>query len=71
ALRGQIESMHVAASLRGAGIGSAVLDWALEWFRAQGCAVVQLTSNQEREDAHRFYERHGFTKSHFGFKNWL
>jgi hypothetical protein len=29
---------------------------------------VQLTSNKVRTDAHRFYEKLGFTKSHEGFK---
>jgi hypothetical protein len=30
--------------------------------------MVQLSSNMARTDAHRFYERLGFAKSHFGFK---
>jgi hypothetical protein len=29
---------------------------------------VQLTSNKQRKDAHRFYERLGFVASHEGFK---
>jgi hypothetical protein len=29
---------------------------------------VQLTSNDARPDAHRFYQRLGFTPSHRGFK---
>ena len=35
---------------------------------ARGCALVQLTSDKARTDAHRFYERLGFTPSHEGFK---
>ena len=30
--------------------------------------LVQLTSDVARPDAHRFYERLGFTASHVGFK---
>jgi hypothetical protein len=29
---------------------------------------VQLTSDNTRTDAHRFYERLGFARSHTGFK---
>jgi hypothetical protein len=32
---------------------------------------VQLTTNRARGDAHRFYERLGFTPSHLGFKKPL
>lgn len=34
----------------------------------RGCALVQLTSDNVRTDAHRFYERLGFVASHTGFK---
>lgn len=47
------------------------MDWAVEAARAKGCALVQLTSNKKRTDAHRFYERIGFSKSHDGFKRYL
>ena len=36
-----------------------------------GCYRVQLTSNVRREDAHRFYERLGFSPTHVGFKMLL
>jgi GNAT superfamily N-acetyltransferase len=41
---------------------------AIEQARALGCYRVQLTSNEARHDAHRFYEHLGFTPSHRGFK---
>lgn len=64
----QIESMHVRHDLRYSGIGGKLLDHAVEFARAAGCYRVQLTSNNARRDAHRFYERHGFVGSHRGFK---
>ena len=69
--RGQIEVVHVAAAHRNAGLGSAMMRWAVERCRARGCGMVQLTSNKQRLDAHRFYERLGFAKSHEGFKLYL
>jgi GNAT superfamily N-acetyltransferase len=45
-----------------------MLGWAVEESRARGCALVQLTTDRARPDAHRFYERLGFVASHEGFK---
>lgn len=71
ALRGQIEAVRVAAPARGLGLGSQMIDWAIEECRARGCATVQLTSDASRTEAHRFYERLGFKASHVGFKRTL
>ena len=66
--RAQVESVRVAQRLRGQGIGAEMMKWALERARQRGCHLMQLTSHKSREDAHRFYERLGFTKSHIGMK---
>lgn len=68
ALRMQIEAVRVDESLRGQGIGAAMMVWAIEEGRRRGAKLVQLTSDNTRLDAHRFYERLGFAKSHAGFK---
>lgn len=68
AWRGQIEAVRIASSLRGGGYGRLMIEWAVERCRARGCSMVQLMSMQSRADAHRFYERMGWKKSHFGFK---
>lgn len=68
ATRMQIEAVRVAQSQRGIGIGSAMIAWAVDHARQQGIDLVQLTSDNQRSDAHRFYERLGFTASHTGFK---
>ena len=60
--------MHVAPEARGTGSGGVLLEDAVARARAAGCYRVQLTSNAVREDAHRFYARHGFTPSHVGYK---
>jgi GNAT superfamily N-acetyltransferase len=66
--RGKIESVHVDPTLRGSGIGAAMMRHAITTARAVGIGLVELSSNKSRIDAHRFYERLGFAKSHEGFK---
>jgi GNAT superfamily N-acetyltransferase len=68
AARLQIEAVRVASSQRNRGIGAAMMRWAIDDARASGVALVQLTSDAARRDAHRFYERLGFEASHVGFK---
>lgn len=66
--RGQIESVRIAASQRGSGLGRTMMLWAIEQCRSRGCGLVQLTSDKRREDALRFYEQLDFEASHEGFK---
>jgi GNAT superfamily N-acetyltransferase len=66
--RGLVEAVRVAASARGSGLGTTLMEWAVQESRARGCSLVQLTSDKTRTDAHRFYERLGFANSHEGFK---
>jgi GNAT superfamily N-acetyltransferase len=68
AKRGQIEAVRVARDRRNEGIGRAMFNWAIEQCRAQSCALVQLTTDNARADAHRFYESLGFEASHVGYK---
>ncbi|MGV9359949.1 N-acetyltransferase family protein [Amycolatopsis sp. NPDC003731] len=68
ALRGQIEAVRIHADHRGTGLGAALVRWAIDESRRRGCALVQLTSDTSRAEAHRFYERLGFLPSHIGFK---
>ncbi|WP_405658505.1 GNAT family N-acetyltransferase [Streptomyces sp. RK9] len=68
AVRSIIEAVRVHADERGSGLGTRFIEWAVDESRRQGCQLVQLTSDVKRTDAHRFYERLGFTASHVGFK---
>lgn len=66
--RGQIESVRIAQSQRGSGLGTHFIEWAIEVCRQRGCKLVQLTSDKSRADSIRFYEKLGFTASHEGMK---
>lgn len=66
-----VEAVHIAPTHRNKGLGSQMIPWAIDQARQRGCGMVQLTSNKKRHDAHRFYERLGFLKSHEGFKYYL
>lgn len=68
ATRSLIEAVRIHADERGSGLGTVLIEWAIEESRRLGCQLIELTSDKTRTDAHRFYERLGFTASHVGFK---
>ncbi|MFF0153906.1 GNAT family N-acetyltransferase [Micromonospora sp. NPDC005203] len=66
--RSLIESVRVRSDRRGQGLGRDLMTWAVEQARQRGCALVQLTTDKSRADAHRFYVGLGFVASHEGMK---
>ncbi|MFG2476389.1 GNAT family N-acetyltransferase [Streptomyces fagopyri] len=66
--RALIEGVRVRTDERGSGLGTQIIEWAVDESQRQECRLVELTSDASRTDAHRFYERLGFTASHVGFK---
>jgi ribosomal protein S18 acetylase RimI-like enzyme len=66
--RGQIESVRIASTRRGGGLGKRLFEWAIEECRKRGCEIVQLTTDKSRTEARRFYEGLGFVASHEGMK---
>ncbi|WP_243368042.1 GNAT family N-acetyltransferase [Microvirga solisilvae] len=70
-LRVKVESVKVKAARRSGGIGGRMMTFAEEVARTRGARAMELTSNKTRKDAHRFYERLGFSRSHEGFKKKL
>lgn len=71
AFRAQIEGVRVARGQRGSALGTHLIEWAIAQARSWDCQLVQLTSDKARIDAHRFYEKIGFTATHEGFKMTL
>ncbi len=71
AWRATVEGVRIARDERGQGLGRAMMEHALERARARGCGLMQLTTDERRPDAVRFYEGLGFNSSHVGFKKTL
>lgn len=69
--RAQIEAVRIESSLRGKGLGSELIRYAIARAKERGCKLVQLTSDNSRQGAHRLYERLGFKASHVGMKLYL
>lgn len=69
--RAQIESVRIARALRGQGLGTIMMKWAIAKARERGCGLVQLNSDKTRLGAHNFYEALGFKASHEGFKLYV
>lgn len=67
-LRAQVESVRVDRKFQNQGIGSEMMKWTIGRAKERGAHIVQLTTHRSREDAHRFYARLGFEKSHLGMK---
>ena len=63
-----IEGVRIHADYRGKGIGEKMFAFAIKQAKKKGCNLVQLTSDKQRPDAIRFYEKLGFKASHEGFK---
>lgn len=68
ARRAHIESVRIDSRLRGQGLGAQLTEAALAIAADEGCRIAQLTTDRQRADAHRFYERMGFAFSHLGMK---
>ncbi|EGA91050.1 GCN5-related N-acetyltransferase [Planococcus donghaensis MPA1U2] len=66
--RATIEGVRTSPSVRGRGIGTQLIQWAIQRAKDRGCHLVQLTTDKKRTDALRFYERLGFVNSHEGMK---
>jgi ribosomal protein S18 acetylase RimI-like enzyme len=60
---GRISMMVVDEGLRGQGIGAELVRAAEAALAREGCYMVEVTSHNRREAAHRFYERLGYEKT--------
>jgi len=64
---GRFTAVVVDESARGQGIGTILIKAAESFLASQGCAMIEVTSNKKRTDAHAFYERLGYESTSFRF----
>ena len=67
-VRAQIEAVRVRSGMRGKGIGREIFQYAIQRAKDRGAHLIQLTTDQRRPDALRFYQQLGFINSHNGMK---
>jgi len=68
---GYICDLVVDQEHRGSGVGSALVERAVQIAQERGCRRVELDSGFHRTEAHRFYEHRGFEKRAFLFSRTL
>jgi GNAT superfamily N-acetyltransferase len=59
-----LDELYVIPSMRGRGIGSALLESGFALVRTRGVELMEVNVDGEDRDARRFYERHGFSCVH-------
>lgn len=64
ALVSEIQEMFVEPAYRSKHIGSTLMEHVTDFAKSKGAIQMEVTSRNVREQAHRFYEREGFEKSH-------
>ena len=60
----EIMELIVSSEVRFKGIGAALLKAAREQAIQHHCIQFEVTSNQKRKQAHRFYQREGLEQTH-------
>jgi (aminoalkyl)phosphonate N-acetyltransferase len=61
----EIQEFYVSPLHRSSGIGKVLLQVAETWAVAQGVTEIELSTNQKRTQAHKFYLREGYANTHF------
>jgi GNAT superfamily N-acetyltransferase len=58
-----MEDMVVSPDVRGLGVGSKLMNYAVKYAEEKGCKRITLLTDNDNTGAHRFYQRHGFSRS--------
>ena len=67
-IRAQIEAVRIHKDYRGNNIGEQLFKWAINKAKERGAHLLQLTTDKQRPEALKFYEKLGFKASHEGMK---
>lgn len=64
---GEIVELVVDPNKRGMHIGSQLIGKIEEIARVNNLEQIELSTSTYRTEAHRFYEKNGYTKSHYNY----
>ncbi|MGM9940462.1 MAG: GNAT family N-acetyltransferase [Bulleidia sp.] len=67
----EIVELCIHEDYRNQALGSALLQYAQQIAEKEHCVNIDIRTNRKRKDAHRFYERHGFSKTHYNYTKAL
>jgi GNAT superfamily N-acetyltransferase len=63
-----IEDVAVDPEWQGSGIGTQMMQYAMQLCRDKGCYKAALSTNLKREKAHAFYESMGFERHGYSYR---
>ncbi len=58
----ELHQLYVRGDQHGAGVGPALMDWAIDTARIGGLTEIILSVYVDNHRAHRFYQRYGFVE---------
>lgn len=58
-----LEDMVVAENMRGKGVGTKILNFAVNLANSKGCQRITLLTDHDNTKAQKFYNAHGFNRS--------
>ena len=61
----RVTGLVVSTHHRGQGVGEKLVTGAADFARERHCSGIEITSAEHRLDAHRFYQRLGFSRTSF------
>lgn len=67
----EVQELCIDEKFTGMGFGKLLLDAAIQEAERQNCEIIELAASNKRQEAHRFYEREGWERSHFKFTKKL
>ncbi|MDR1781947.1 MAG: GNAT family N-acetyltransferase [Bacilli bacterium] len=63
----ELEELYVFENYRKQGIARKLVNKIIEEAKKKDCELIELASNIKRKEAHKFYEKIGFSKTHYKF----
>ena len=67
----EVVELCVSNAFQNRKIGTDLLNHAMKYAKRHGCVNMDITTNQKRKDAHRFYSRNGLNNTHYKFTRQL